>query len=82
MTIVRRPTCGGRLLIRIDPFKTGPYKKKAEAYASAFLLYGIQEKLPSERYYISPAARAHRYFAPSTLTGSCVVYGYATIPRS
>ncbi|SVA40709.1 uncharacterized protein METZ01_LOCUS93563 [marine metagenome] len=61
----------------------GPYSnKKAEAYASAFFLYGIQEKLFSEHYYSSPAARAHRYFAPSTLTGSCVVYGYATIPRS
>ena len=32
--------------------------------------------------YITPAPRAHLYFAPSTATGSSVVYGYATMPRS
>src|SRR4051812_27734937 len=30
----------------------------------------------------NPAARAHRYLAPSTATGFSVVYGYATIRLS
>ncbi len=35
-----------------------------------------------ERAQASPAPLAHWYFAPRIATGSSVVYGHATMPRS
>src|SRR6185312_1324397 len=39
-------------------------------------------RMRRNRYFTRPAPRAHWYFAPSTITGVSVVYGYAGIPWS
>jgi hypothetical protein len=51
-----------------------PATKKADLEAR-LPLYSAAPRSGGHRNYNKPAARAHLYFAPSTSTGTSVVYG-------
>ena len=72
----------GRLDIPMEPELERASKDPELAHGGPRRVQNLPEAPQSPLRYSSPAPLAHWYFAPRIATGSSVVYGHDTMPRS